>query len=84
MVALYTPIHHHKFHQYHVPQDVSLKRRLSRDAAGSSDELVATGMKAGVPRDLQPIRSSSLLETAHDVGGISVFIYFFAKVPYFI
>ena len=83
VVATYNPIYHHKFHQYHVPQDRSFMRRHSRDAVASSIELISISSKAGVPRDLQPVRSSSLLEAAHDVGGISVFIYFFAKVQYF-
>lgn len=36
-----------------------------------------------IASDVRPERQNTLLESAHDVGGISVFIYLFAKVVFF-
>ena len=36
-----------------------------------------------IASDVRPQRQNTLLESAHDVGGISVFIYLFAKVVFF-
>ena len=35
---------------------------------------------AKITSEVEPQRRHTLLESAHDVGGISVFIYLFAKV----
>ena len=36
-----------------------------------------------IASDVRPQRQNTLLESAHDVGGISVFIYLFAKVVFY-
>ena len=68
---MYSPAFPLRFHQY-------AQLLTSEDRHGRPS--LVKEPTAKVVSGLEPHRRHSMLESAHDVGGISVFIYLFAKV----
>lgn len=70
------------FHQY--AELLTNEDRPGR-AASTADQKLRRDhepreMPVKITSEVEPRRRHTLLESAHDVGGISVFIYLFAKV----
>ena len=71
------------FHQY--AELLTSEDRQGRPASLTEQRLRQRGhepmeVTAKITSEVEPQRRHTLLESAHDVGGISVFIYLFAKV----
>ena len=80
---MYSPAFPLIFHQY--AELLTSEDRQGRGASVTEQRLKSrehepVEVTAKITADVGPQRRHTLLESAHDVGGISVFIYLFAKV----
>ena len=80
---MYSPAFPLIFHQYAellTNEDRSGRPASSTEQKARQREHEPTEVAAKITFEVEPKRRHTLLESAHDVGGISVFIYLFAKV----
>ena len=80
---MYSPAFPLMFHQY--AELLTSEDRQGRGASIAEQRLKPkehepVEVTAKITSEIGPQRRHTLLESAHDVGGISVFIYLFAKV----
>ena len=80
---MYSPAFPLIFHQY--AELLTNEDRPGRPASITEQKLrqrehEPREVAAKITSEVEPQRRHTLLESAHDVGGISVFIYLFAKV----
>ncbi|KAL9952715.1 hypothetical protein ACROYT_G040007 [Oculina patagonica] len=83
LAAVYSPAFPLIFHQY--AELLTSEDRQGRPASITEQRLrqrehEPREVTAKITSEVEPQRRHTLLESAHDVGGISVFIYLFAKV----
>lgn len=80
---MYSPAFPLIFQQYAellTKEDRQGKGALAAEQRVGRRENEAREINTKIASDVRPQRQNTLLESAHDVGGISVFIYLFAKV----
>ena len=81
VAVLYSPAHALVFEQFFEGDEKGRKNRSSE--AGKTNERCSVQLKAVHSCVVDVNRSSTLVESAHDIGGMSVFIFLFAKVSWF-
>ncbi|XP_048586036.1 lysosomal-trafficking regulator isoform X2 [Nematostella vectensis] len=83
LLLCYSPAHHSVFQQnVRIPVADERSRRILGPESSSRSSLKpgALQSEARIFLEVESLKCSSLLEAAHDVGGMTVFIYLFAKV----
>lgn len=79
----YSPVHHKVFNQnIRIPVTDDKTRRTSHHDVTNKPTVKTnlTQNEAKLFLEVEALRVSTFLEAAHDVGGMTVFIYLFAKV----
>ena len=85
LAAVYSPAFPLIFHQYVellTSEDRQGKGTPAADQRLGLREHESAEITAKIASEVRPQRRHTLLESAHNIGGISVFIYLFAKVGF--